>query len=319
MPEGAAVIWPDEAREQRAIAAVITICSKRKRITQSPSARAASLPTGKLTAVAARWLKELSDAPKGEAASKLYAGRAFALARSAADQAAAPLYVISAGLGLVASETPVPSYALTVAGAGEDAIGPRVEDSFKAAQWFDAVLGGPYSVGLDRPFQEAGALVLVALTRAYAGLVGDALSRLPATDKSRLRIFGTAVEDRLPRPLHRQIMPYDGRLESVFPGTQADFAQRALADFATTVALQNPRASAEEHATAVSTRLEGRLAPPRPQRLRRTDSEILELIKLRAASSRPVSLRALRDEEGIACEQGRFGRLMQTFLAVEAG
>ena len=62
--------------------------------------------------------------------------------------------------------------------------------------------------------------------------------------------------------------------------------------------------------------LERAASPNRMRRPRRTDEEILRLISARLKSQGGIAriLRALRDEEGVACEQSRFSRLYKTAI-----
>ena len=65
---------------------------------------------------------------------------------------------------------------------------------------------------------------------------------------------------------------------------------------------------------AVESALKGTAAPVRRQRPRLTDEQVLRLIlaRLPSQSGSAHILRALRDEEGVACEQARFSRLYKT-------
>jgi hypothetical protein len=65
----------------------------------------------------------------------------------------------------------------------------------------------------------------------------------------------------------------------------------------------------------------GRLRfPNRPRRPRRTDEEIHRVIsrRLRSESGAAKMLAALRNDDGIACEQSRFGRLYRIAVAKRA-
>lgn len=60
------------------------------------------------------WVGRLEAADARVPAGRLYYGRGFAESESAAEAIGAPLFIVSAGLGMVAAETQVPSYSLTV-------------------------------------------------------------------------------------------------------------------------------------------------------------------------------------------------------------
>ncbi len=159
--------------------------------------------------------------------------------------------------------------------------------------------------------------ILIALTKPYAAMAGTSLAAASPQLLARLRIFGASLEDALPEVLHPAIVPYDDRLDALVPGTRSDFAQRALLHFVEHIADQAADRGAEF--AAVKALLSGLAAPERPVREQRSDAELTNLIKgrLKPRSSASALLRQLRHEDGIACEQGRFGRLFKAALASE--
>ncbi|MBB4423890.1 hypothetical protein GGD66_002434 [Bradyrhizobium sp. CIR48] len=156
----------------------------------------------------------------------------------------------------------------------------------------------------------------MALSRPYAEMVGASLADAPSKMLERLRIFGTSLEAALPANLHAAIAPYDERLNAIFPGTRTDFAQRAMLHFARSVAIK-PSKGREDDFAAVRSSLKTLKLPRLVQRPRLTDEEILAVIKrrLRMQSGAARMLAALRHEEGVACEQSRFGRLYRIAAA----
>lgn len=245
-------------------------------------------------------------------AGSLYAGRGFQLARQAAEARNAALYIVSAGLGLVAADCEIPAYGLTVGGRGPESVSGRTRGRFDPAAWWRAVATGPFSTPLADVFARgAPGPVLIALTQPYALMLAPELERLPRDALHRLRVVGTKLETLLPVRLADCVLPYDERLDSVLPGTRADFPQRALMHFVTCGLSALPRAEAADHRDWVLATLADRHAPQRPQRPRLSDEAILSLIERHLTTTRGVGrlLRVLRDKEGIACEQARFTRL----------
>ena len=120
----------------------------------------------------------------------------------------------------------------------------------------------------------------------------------------------------LPAAVRPTLVPYDARLDAILPGTRADFSQRALLHFVRSVALKGNAQGRDADHAAVEVALRDVVAPDRLHRPRRTDAEILQLIlaRLRSQSGIARILRALRDDEGVACEQARFSRLYRTAL-----
>lgn len=291
------------------VAAVVTICASRKRIPPSTGATAVSLPIGPQEGVESAWLETLTREQPMVTAQDLYRGRGFALARQAAGIAGSSLFILSGGLGLVAAARHVPSYGLTVSKGQGESIGSRVVGKFDATKWFSALTCGPYSLKWTDIVGESGR-ILLCLTRPYAAMVGESLLELSPAARSRLRIFGASVSEVLPTGLRPTVAPYDGRLDAVLPGTRADFSQRALRHFVGLAVPSDPLDRDADFAV-VESALKNAVEPRRIRRPRRSDEEILGLISMRLGSQVGIAriLRALRQEEGIACEQSRFSRL----------
>jgi hypothetical protein len=214
-------------------------------------------------------------------------------------------------LGLIAADKRVPVYGLTVSGEHAESVKAKVTDEFNAASWFAGLLSGPYSKQWTDAVGRGSGRVVVALTRPYAEMVGKSLTNLDPAILDRVRIFGASLSTALPAKLRPALAPYDQRLDAVLPGTRADFSQRALLHFVRTVAERQGEPDRSSDYEAVEAALDGVVPPNRLQRPRRTDEEILQLISSRLRSQSGIGrvLRALRDEEGVACEQARFSRL----------
>lgn len=290
--------------------AVIVPCSNRKRIVPEARARAVSLPIATQSELETAWLERLAVLKRSVAAQALYSGRGALLGRQAARAASAPLYIASAGLGLVGAEVMVPAYGVTVANRGDDSVPARVSGRFDPSSWWSAVCKGPMSTTLDLLLSEAkGRVTLIALTEPYAAMLGPSLAALPDGVITCLRVFGWRLQKVLPSALHDSIIGYDARLEAVLPGTQVDFAQRAMAHFVDRV-LPLGEGSSAQHRLRVSGLLSGLAFPHRVVRSRRSDAEIQEWLGRPEQAGGGVAglLRRLRDMD-IACEQSRFSRL----------
>jgi hypothetical protein len=289
---------------------IITTCSHRK--TQRPKRHAtpSSLSRGSQRAVESAWRDKIRKLPLAVSVGEFYAGRAFGLATEAARMSDARLYVLSAGLGLLPAERPIPIYGLTVSEGHTESVASKVFGDFDAAAWFSRLLSGPLSDDWQDVAKRKSGRILVALSRPYAEMVGESLSTVPPKMLGRLRIFGASLESTLPVSLHPAIAPYDERLNVIFPGTRSDFAQRAMLHFARSIAVR-PSASREADFAAVTSALRNLRLPKTVRRPRLSDEEIVALIskRLRMQSGAARVLAALRHDEGVACEQSRFGRL----------
>jgi hypothetical protein len=293
------------------VGALVTICAQQKRHKPDPGVTPAALNIAPLADLAAQWRRIVADEPTAATAADLYGGRAFGLARDAAAVAPCRLYVISAGLGLIDAETPSPAYGLTISPNATESLQGKVEGRFAADDWFEQMLSGPYSTDWDTVFERGPGEVLVALTRPYAEMVGPSLARLPQHHLDRLRVFGAGLKPVLPKRLHDTVAPYDDRLDTIFPGTRSDFAQRAMVHYVEHIA----RSGADRK--ALNTLVLAALAPVETRvrviRQGASDIALLALIKARLGPKASASrlLRQLRDDDGIACEQGRFARLFR--------
>jgi hypothetical protein len=275
---------------------------------------------GQQDPVQTAWIERTRTLPATATAGSLYAGRGFGLATQAAKLAEAEFYILSAGLGLVASDRQVPVYGLTISGRHAESVATRVEGEFDAAAWFSSLLSGPHSDQWADAMARGSGRVLIALTRPYAQMVGESLGKLGPQALARLRIFGASLAPALPAAVSPTLVPYDSRLDAILPGTRADFSQRALLHFVRSVALKGNVQDRDADHAAVEVALRGVATPERLRRPRRTDAEILQLIlaRLRSQSGIARILRALRDDEGVACEQARFSRLYKTALQRQA-
>lgn len=294
------------------VSAVLVPCSSRKKVRPDRNAQAVSLPVSDQSCLETAWNKRLGLLPIACRADRLYGGRGFQLALRASQISEAPLYTISAGLGLVAVECSVPAYGVTVSGKGPESVVARVNGHFDPASWWSAVNNGPYSTPMADVFsrKDSGCIVM-ALSQSYARMLASSLDALPSSAIARLRIVGASLGSILPSRISPSLLPYDERLQNVLPGTRTDFAQRALLHFVSSGLAAHPDGDAATHRKWVSSALSGKKAPVQRQRQRLRDEEILALIERHRPSTTGVGrlLRVLRDYEGVACEQARFSRL----------
>lgn len=246
-------------------------------------------------------------------AHNLYRGRAFGIARNAAKTTKSDLGIVSAGLGYVRGETPIPGYDLTVRPRGPGSVLVRVEGSFDVREWWRAVGRGRYAVDLASDAAKRPS-ILVCLSRSYARLIADDLQRVGEAAASRLRIFGLSISNALPASLRSAVLPYDERLSNVGrSGTRVDFSQRALADYLEHI-LPNTGFDLSAEKKLVEYRLsQGAASVTRPQR-RVDDATIKALIERLLPSVGRQSSRMLahiRRQEGLSCEQRRFADLFR--------
>ncbi len=284
---------------------VITPCTSRKR--QQPQIQAAGLPQGTQRELCDAWLRAVKNGTPERRAGDLYAGRAFSLAKQAADTLGADFAIASAGLGMVMAGTLIPSYDLTISRNG---LRDSLLGGFDPVKWWQRISKGPYATDCraalrDRP------LVLACLSRAYAALVGHALEYVPP---DRLRLFGAGLDLVLPTSLRACVLPYDQRLDTAMPGTRGDFAQRALLHYVKVIYGANTMPLDKEKQAVLASLADTSKPKAIPKRPRADDATIRALIVRLLPTigpKRSVMLRHLRDIEGLACEQGRFYSLFE--------
>jgi hypothetical protein len=315
---GPAKLSTAERSPAGSVAAVVTNCTAKKTRKAGANATPVSLAIGAQVDVETEWLLRLSSLEPEVAAGALYAGRGFGIVQTAAGLAKAPLFIASAGLGLVAEAALAPAYGLTLAGKTADAVSARVRGGFRPDIWFEAMLSGRFSSRWAHAFGDGEGEVLIGLTQPYARMVGRSLAALPPSHRSRLRLFGLSLEAALPEVLHSAIAPYDRRLDVSMPGLLSHFSSRALLHFVQAgLPSLNDRTAEFE---AVKAALGEVSLPDRPRRPSRTDADIVAWLAERLRSERGIArlLGVLRHDEGIACEQARFTRLYRAALEQRA-
>ena len=253
-------------------------------------------------AVEQRWREILDGANDLRPAINLYQGRAFSIARNAAQRSGADLSIVSAGLGWVRSQANVPNYDLTVS---RSSLASYISGSFDRDAWWRSVVTGPFSTSPAEDLK-IRPVILACVSQDYASFFTAELEHVPV---GSLRIFGSGLEKKLSANLGKAVMPYDERLSRLSSGTRADFAQRALAHYLFAL---SPTGVLDEDAASVRAAMAG--LPPinaSPVRRQLSDAELRAIIRtlVPQIGSRSRMLRHIRDTYGVACEQSRFARL----------
>ncbi|MDG0857487.1 hypothetical protein [Roseateles puraquae] len=303
-----------------AVSIVVTSCTGRKLHPSGVALSDISASFSSIHALVATWRKALLAAGPRYVAGTLYGGRSFREAESVANSLEAPLYVVSAGLGLTSVQEPVPAYDLTVSGTGSTVLPILRELGLAPSHWWAAL-----NEGLGKPAPIASllrsqpkAIVYLAMPSTYLSLVGDELAALSKSDRARLRIFSSPAWQRAaPAALAKLALPYDERLETTaYAGTRNDFPQRALRHFIQ--ALQGNALTLSEGRSAVEAVMARHTLRVLPERQKRTDDEVRALLKRHWKANNGAGdrlLRVLRDELLIKCEQSRFRHLWQSVRA----
>jgi hypothetical protein len=284
--------------------------------------RAADMPSGTLEIVGGNWIAALREAAALTDAAKLYQGASHAESRRAALDSGYPHLIVSAGLGLISADARVPNYAASVL-MGEDDILAKLSDGADASSWWRWLQQrSPFARSLEAVIQLTDGPCLIALSQAYLEMLRDDLLSLPEDVLGRIRLFSGS---HVPRALAHLQMPYDDRLDgpsSPFRGTRSNFAPRAMRHFATQILPGNESETAERHAAAVESALADWTVTTRTIGARKNDAELRDILSAHweATGGRSTRmLRLLRDDLGIACEQGRFASLVRDMRAARSG
>jgi len=295
---------------------VVTSCTGRKRFPPEPGLLSLPVtlaqPCLSLPDVARNWVEGLSKAASFPAR-KLYLGRTLLDALSVGSTLLrARLKIVSAGVGLIDADDHIPSYELTVSGEAGQWLASH---DHSVIEWWAALnqarqcSQSPLSdLILSSQFRS----ILIGLPSRYLEMVAQDLDRVPAENRSNVRIFTSKLGLEVLSPSwHRNVLPYDDRLDALGSpcrGTRTDFAQRAMRHYVEH--LDATDCELDEGANAVLKWLDAiGPAPVLPKRRRLEDPEIIALLRENWHAHKGQSgrlLRFLRDTELVACEQGRF-------------
>lgn len=290
---------------------IVTNCTARKRCGQNSLRLNNELVSTDLAGTARQWCSALLAHEPKMPANEMYMGRSMVEAKFVASALNSPLYVASAGLGLVAGSDAVVSYDLTASGPRGGLQEALLLFGATTKQWWDLLCNGKGLACLLA--QKPEAIMLLALPANYVEMVAHDLDQITPEAAQRLRLFTSPPGiSALPPRLTSIAMPYNDRLESIpnCAGTRADFPQRAMRHFVETLKAHN--LSQDSARDAVEDAL-APYKPPRPVERKRADDEsIKKLIRqqwISAGGRGNTLLRYLRDEALISCEQGRFAQL----------
>ncbi len=288
---------------------VVTNCTARKRA-GVPLVR--FVPKGEsIRQIAEDWRSCIDAQTTRLQAGELYVGRSIVEARNVSQRLGAQLFVVSAGIGLVKSDKPIPGYDISASGEGTELAATLTRHGASKSDWWHLLAAGKGLGWLLR--EHPTATVLLSLPSEYLSMVREDLDAVSPCDLSRVLVFTSpAGRKKIAQVSGLTVLPYDERLESIagYAGTRSDFPQRALSHFITE--LNGHLLPVDEASQTVSTALGNFQYKKTPNRRRLDDRQICDLILLAwngLGGNSAKLLRHLRDIEQVACEQGRFSRL----------
>ncbi|MBN8460106.1 MAG: hypothetical protein J0M04_19940 [Verrucomicrobia bacterium] len=225
------------------------------------------------------------------------------------------LWIVSAGMGLISADVPIPNYSATFVSADPDSVGS--ENHSKVEWWNLLVKWRRKLTGIgcvtDLAIRNPESVFIVAVGSTYLSVIKNDLvsAREALTSPDNLLLISSGTR-QMPA-LGSSLLPIDARFENLVGGARATLNARMLRHIVEKYKSQ--RISAPQVSKYLSN-LTLSLAQPRSfKRQPLTDEQIITFIRnqsvLLQRSSASGLLRVLRDG-GSACEQKRFHRIYKT-------
>jgi hypothetical protein len=309
---------------------IVLSCTNRKRVSTGTYPRLRDVRAQDLDSRAAAWIDHVSAAPTVSIASSVYAGEywrtGLGLATSAEPYFKTTTWVLSAGLGLINVDDAIPAYGATLSGNHPDSVvapGYGEAPPVVRKRWWSALAawsgpaGGEHPRRLSDLAADPQSAIVVCAGAHYLEAVGEDLANtFKSLRSNRLLIFGS---ERSPVGLELSWIRVPGQLRLRFSGSMSSTGVRTasavIRELGPSGLVDAPRARDLVASWSVTT------SPlPRFERTRLSDEHIAKWIvddfdANGRATNRTVALRRLRDQ-GIACEQGRFGRLYDEVVSL---
>lgn len=286
---------------------LVVTCTDRKSEEPDKSLQARNLTGNDLKERACTWRRSLSGSTARIPLRRLYQGDAWtqalrleATARNSGFDAT--LLVASAGLGLVFVDEEWPAYAATFSSGHADTVG---DDSQAKRAWWAHITQGQQKLS-----EQAKGQTVLVLSETYSAAMAEDLSSL--NERDDVVVFGGSKD--VPA---EQRFPADRSLRSALGGTAGSLNVRTAIAWLDTLGPAKMLTHQDPEWLAWVT------AARQPENYARTpltDAAVINFIKElrceRPAISKTKALRLLR-ENGLACEQKRFGGLFTA--AMEEG
>lgn len=295
---------------------LITNCSAIKRIASGDAVQLRNWQ-GSVRQRFRWWQHAIEGQIDGTPARHCYAGDAWTqvLAAEDASRGASQLWVVSAGLGLISSDLPIPNYSATFITNNPDSVGPSHQ---ARSEWWELVsdwrrkISGVGSI-TDLAKANPNSVFLIALSSSYLSVIKDDLlsARLALESPDNLIIISAGTRAIL--EMGSSLLPIDARFENLVGGARATLNARMLRYLVENFDVRKCNA---RKITKSLEMIATELAKPKLfDRARLDDVEIAAFIhkhlKVIKKASASTLLRILRDE-GTACEQKRFHRIYQS-------
>ena len=220
-------------------------------------------------------------------------------------------YTISAGLGLIKSNTLVPSYECTVSKGKAGSIVDCCDGEFNQDKWWKFLISTKYSSGSIYQSTTNADYIFISVTADYLKMTANDLKSI----EKPFYIFTGSAELAIELGFEKNLMPYtevfDGP-DGTLRGTNRDFPQRTHADFLRRI---KQFGNFEAAFKSVEDDMNNWVPPIKHNNRKKTNEEILNLIKSHEGKFTKVSdlLHYFRYELKVACEERRFKSLYKNF------
>ncbi len=278
---------------------------------------------GTIEEVSIQWIQALKNHREHVMASDFYQGRSIKEAKIAANLVNAEHFIISAGLGLINIEDKIPAYNLTISKNNKDSIGNKILN-FDQNTWWKRINENKKIKSINELVtKNPKKLVILSLNTNYYKFIEKDLLSIDRKLKNNLRIIGP-ISTEVHTELQYFTIPYDGRLDSKdspIQGTKTDFPQRALHHFCKIINQNKKIKLITKQKELVENSLQKLKPRLIPKREKKNDYEIKLIILKNWHKAQGLSgkmLRIIRDEECVACEQGRFKELFNEIKNLKA-
>ncbi|MFC8296580.1 hypothetical protein [Micromonospora orduensis] len=295
---------------------IVVTCANRKNLPVPPALRVGGLSNYLPRQRLAEWTRRMSEPGPSTAATSLYGGEHWAVARQLATsvRVEAQLWVCSAGYGLIPATAHVRPYAATFALRDGDSVGRSSTENRDwwrgLSEWVGPEPGAPRSF-YDLARTNPDDTIIAVLSDTYLRPCSDDLRRAAGQlrDPQRLTIVGPAQADP---DLNELVVGVTARMRPAVGGSLLALNVR-VAQRLVSLVTADSATHRRPHLRALAHELVATAPPPTPRanRERMSDEEVRAFIRS-LASVRPTSatrlLRQLRDS-GKSCEQARFKQL----------
>lgn len=302
---------------------LIVACTDRKRSTGADPVRLRDIPITNSRPRA--WWSALSAQPKRVPASELYVGDHWTVSRELPDVAKRRgfdpvLWVASAGYGLVPADAELANYSATLTPGQPDSV-TAVPGDDAVARWWAALAEFALEGSSTRPRtvaelakSDAGASILVVASPPYLrAMEVDLSSAAERSGNARPILLITSKPGPQLPALQPYWVPSDSAVQTALGGALPSLHARVARYL---VERGTPGGITPEWARVQLDQLRSSSQPPpRPDRERSSDEEVIAFIRTELArgerASHSALLRKYRDS-GRACEQSRFRNLFKS-------